>query len=93
MARFYQGTIPHQSATIVDNDFIDNEGGSWLVAVRKADDWLNITFHARGKRRSKANFHLAWNGERFANGSCFKAATKNMPEIIEKAMLVIDNYD
>lgn len=92
MPKFYQGSIPHQDAIIVDNNFIDNNGSSWVVAIRSTDEWFNITFHVRGKRRSKANFYLAWNGERFANGNCFKAATKNMPEIIDKAMLVIDEY-
>lgn len=47
--------------------------------------WVNIKFAARTSAAHKANYWLAWNGERFAQSRDYTVAREHRPALLDQA--------
>ena len=68
------------------------EGVPWGVFLKPGEDWSGVKVCAQGRAASKANYWLAWNGQRFAHTAELAKAEGYRPAIIEHTRAVISSY-
>jgi hypothetical protein len=91
--RYFKGNYPLEDDGWINVGEIDNGVLYFSVFEKKqVNGWKQIKVCSKGKTRNKANYWLAWSGERFANGHDYKAMInhqgwmeKNLTEILTRA--------
>ena len=77
--KWFVGNDPESSELVSENE------GWKIFHIPKGypSQWKNIKVVSKIKRRKKANFWLAWNGDRFGASKDFAVMVEHWPEIYE----------
>lgn len=86
-ARTQYGIIPKNLPLIKSDILIDGSVFDIYGKFNKHDNWLGLKIIAK-KRKGKANFYLAFNGERFADSHCYQAA-QEIPDFLNNIEPVV----
>jgi hypothetical protein len=83
--KWYVGNDPDSGVVVAEN-----EGWKIFEMQKKSQNqWLSLKAVSKVKRRNKANFWLAWNGDRFAAGKDLAIMVQHWPELYEWAHSVM----
>ena len=76
--RFFRGNHPTEDfGWFRIGQIKKNEFDFSVFAKEWSNGWRQIKLASNKKTRNKANYWLAWNGERFANGKDYKAMAQH----------------
>lgn len=68
------------------------EDVEWTLAIREGAEWQQVKLAANGAVEHKANYWLAWNGERMAKSTDFGLLEKNRPELSARVVRCLVNW-
>jgi|SRR6056297_1184143 len=88
----YQGNHPSEmDGWVFVGDLNVIAGRSWKVYKKhSAESWFTVKVCCVGRRPSKANFWLSWNGDRMAKSKSYIAAIEYMPEIVSETQRLLE---
>ena len=80
---------------------VQDEGGwehiwygesGWTMAIKAGAEWQQVKLAANGTAEHKANYWLAWNGERMAKSTDYGLLEKNRPELAARVIRCLANW-
>lgn len=84
----YTGNIPDLSKW---NFFAAIGRGKWAVFTKEGSGgWINIKVSSCNPVKDKANYYLAWNGDRFANSESYSSFSIHRKELMQELMHLIN---
>lgn len=86
-ARTRYGIIPNNLPLIKSGILIDGSFFNIYGKLNESGEWLNLKVITRS-RKAKANFYLAFNGERFADSHCYQIA-QEIPDFLNNIEPVV----
>ena len=79
----YRGNVP-KSDGWVRFDLGEINHADWILFTRKNDynEWVNVQVSANGSAERKANYHMGWNGSRWAHGRDVETMREHRPKLL-----------
>ena len=62
------------------------DGVEWTLAIKAGGEWQQVKLAANGTVEHKANYWLAWNGERLARSIGLKLLEQNRPDLAARVL-------
>lgn len=70
--------------------------GEYLIYIKiyanQPVEWINIKLVAKVPQQRKANFSIAWNGERFAHGSDIAILREHYPHLESELVRCVSDW-
>jgi hypothetical protein len=82
---YYEGTPPTGENFIKPVKLGKFNKRIWWIShtINNESEWANIKVFSLQRKKSKANFYLAHNSERFADNKCFNILFEHYPELLK----------
>lgn len=87
----FNGNVPPEDYAF-EKRLCKERGVWWNLYVKKGPDWINLKVVADGSAGQKANYWIAWNGERFNQHKDVLILKENMPSVFNEVEEFVIRY-
>lgn len=83
--KYYEGFAPvgDNWSKVFKLGFFNKRTWQISYVINNELKWNNIKVFSLEKKKSKANFNLGHNSERFADNKCFRVLVEHYPELLD----------